>query len=187
MAVQVPPQVCIEDLHRISLDEYHRFVESGALEDARVELIGGLIVAMRPKSPEHERVIRWLNRWLFMHADLDRYEISVQGALTLSESEPEPDLALIEFGTPEPYHAATAALLIEVAVSSQRRDLVEKPPRYAEAGIPDYWVIDVDGRRAVHHSEPGRDGYANVREVEILTATALATSLPVADVLRDLP
>lgn len=170
------------------LDRYHQLIESGALdENARVEMLGGLIVAMSPKTPAHERTIRWLNRWLFAHSDEDRYEVAVQNALTLADSEPEPDLALLERGAPEPYHPATAALVIEVCVSSHRRDLREKPSLYAAAGVPDYWVVDVDGRRAVHHSDPGPGGYATVREVDVLTAGALPQqNLPVADVLRDL-
>lgn len=62
MAVQTPVQVRIEDLYRMPLDKYHQLIESGALdENARVEMLGGLIVEMSPKTPAHERTIRWLN------------------------------------------------------------------------------------------------------------------------------
>lgn len=169
------------------VDEYHRLIESGGLdEDARVELLGGLIVAMSPKTPNHENVLTWLTEWLYAHADLTRYEIRVQSPLTLSDSEPEPDMAVVERGTAAPYHPATAALVIEVAVSSQRRDLQDKPPLYAVAGVPDYWVIDVDNRQAWTHREPAANGYASVErlgEHDELTAAALARSVRVADVL----
>jgi Uma2 family endonuclease len=183
MAVQVP----LEDVYRMPLDEYHQLVESGALEDARVELIGGLIVAMSAKTPAHEYVLMWLSDWLHTHADRVRYEVRNQSALTIIDSEPEPDLLLVKRQGFRPYHPATAALVIEVCVSSHRRDLREKPSLYAAADVPDYWVVDVDGRRAVHHTDPGPDGYATVREVDVLTAGALPQqNLPLADVLRDL-
>ena len=53
-------------------------------------------------------------------------------------------------------------LVIEVSVSSLRRDLEQKPLVYARAGIPRYWVIDLDGRRAVVHTVAGAQGYARV-------------------------
>ncbi|HTE58946.1 MAG TPA: Uma2 family endonuclease, partial [Solirubrobacteraceae bacterium] len=37
-----------------------------------------------------------------------------------------------------------------------------KPMVYARAGIPLYWVIDLDNRRAVVHTSPGPDGYGRV-------------------------
>jgi Uma2 family endonuclease len=56
-------------------------------------------------------------------------------------------------------------LVIEVSVSSLRRDLVRKPSLYAASGVDEYWVIDLDGRRVVIHRDPGSDGYADVAEV----------------------
>ncbi len=171
----------------MTLDEYHRLIESGGFdEDTRVELIGGLIVAMSPKTPAHEKVLTWLTKWLYANADLTRYQIRSQGPLTLADSEPEPDLTLVAQGTPEPYHPATAALVIEVAVSSRRRDLHDKPRLYAAAGVPDYWVIDVDAGRAVAHRDPGPEDYRTVEELggeDALTAAALAQSVRVADIL----
>ena len=46
------------ELHRMSADEYHRVIDAGGFdEDARIELIDGLLLDMSPKSPAHERVI----------------------------------------------------------------------------------------------------------------------------------
>jgi Uma2 family endonuclease len=144
-------------LHRFSLEEYHRLIEAGGFdEDARIELIDGLLVDMSPKSPAHENAIAWLNKLLVRSLD-DRFEVRVGAALTTGTSEPEPDIMVIEPDAPRPYHPGTAALIIEVAVSSQRRDLRHKPPIYAGAGVPDYWVVDLDAGRVVVHGSP-RDG-----------------------------
>jgi Uma2 family endonuclease len=159
VAVEIKPP----DLYRFSLDQYHQLVESGGLdEDTRIELIDGLLVDMSPKTREHEAAIRWLTRLLYAEVDHERFEVLVAAPLTLGASEPEPDLAVVAVDTPRPYHPGTAALVIEVSVSSRRRDLGVKPRIYAQAGVPLYWVIDVDGRRAVAHSHPGPDGYASV-------------------------
>jgi Uma2 family endonuclease len=145
-------------VHRFSLEEYHRLIEAGAFdEDTRMELIDGLLVDMSPKSPAHENAIAWLLRMLVRSVDLDRFEVRVSAALTTGTSEPEPDIMVIELDAPRPYHPGTAALIIEVAVSSQARDLRHKPPVYAGAGVPDYWVVDLDGGRVVVHGSP-RDG-----------------------------
>jgi Uma2 family endonuclease len=174
----------IEEIHRHSLDAYHRLIEAGAFdEDDHVELLHGLLVEMSPKSPAHERAIRWLNRWLVNGVDDATHEVGVGCPLTLVDSEPEPDFVVLERGTPSPYHPATAALAIEVAVSSLRRDLRIKAPLYAAAGVQEYWVIDLGGQRIVVHREPGGDGYA-VREVlgarDRLQATSVA--LPALDI-----
>ena len=43
----------IGQVHRLSTDEYHRLIEAGGFdEDARVELIDGLLADMSPKTGE---------------------------------------------------------------------------------------------------------------------------------------
>ncbi len=152
--------------HRFSLDEYHQLVESGGFDEAsRVELIEGVIVDMSPKTAEHENTIRWLTHWLISAVNAERFEVGVQTALTLSGSEPEPDLAVIGVDAPRPYHPATAVLVIEVAVSSQDRDLRQKPVLYANAGITEYWVIDLDAGVVVVHRNPTETGYQAIERV----------------------
>ena len=158
MAVDLP-----SPLHRISPEEYGRLVEAGVFdEDARVELIDGLLVDMSPKTAAHENAIAWLLDRLIDSLDRDRFQIRVSAALTIGMSEPEPDIIVIERDTPRRRHPATAALVIEVAVSSQRRDLRDKPRIYASAGVPVYWVVDVDAGRAVAHSSPRDEAYERV-------------------------
>jgi Uma2 family endonuclease len=177
--------VAIDDIHRLTAEEYHRMIESGGLnEDTRIELIEGLLLDMSPKTPAHERAIRWLVRELSRGLDLDRFELGVGAPLSIGDSEPEPDLIVIERGTPQPYHPATAALVIEIAFSSQRRDLRAKPPIYARAGVPVYWVIDLEGGRAVVHTGPGEAGYRSTEIVTELSASHIGLApIAVADIL----
>lgn len=179
----------IGQVHRLSTDEYHRLVESGGFdEEARVELIDGLLADMSPKTREHENAITWLARRLMLGIDPEQYELRIGSPLTLEGSEPEPDLAVIPHDVPRPYHPATAALVIEVSVSSLQRDLARKPSLYAAAGVEEYWVIDLDGHRAVPHRHPEGDGYAEVAEVgvggELVPAGLDIRAMGVEELLR---
>lgn len=171
-------------VHRFSLEEYHQLVASGGLrEDSHVELIEGVIADMSPKTPAHEKAIRWLAQWLLLGVDLEDFEVGVRNPLTLETSEPEPDLMVLRRDAPHPHHPGTAALVIEVAVSSQIRDLRIKPPLYARAEVTEYWVVDLDGHRVVVHRQPRAGLYAEVSEVPAdAQITAQTLSLPVLSV-----
>jgi Uma2 family endonuclease len=173
-------------LLRLSLADYHRLIESGGLdEDARVELIDGLLVAMSPKTPAHERVLTWLLAWLFAHVDQRRYMVRAGSPLTLAGSEPEPDLSVVERGTPEPYHPATAAFVVEI--SSLRHDLGPEAALYATAGVTELWVVDLEGGRVLVHRDPRGDGWAEVHVAAAdgrIGANALGLpALPVRELL----
>jgi Uma2 family endonuclease len=163
VAVEVEPT----QLHRFSLEEYHRLIESGGFdEDSRVELLDGLLVSMTPKSPAHENAVAWLQYWLIEALDRDSYQVRVGSPLTLERSEPEPDLTVIRRDVERPYHPATAALVVEVSVSSLQRDLSVKPRLYAAAQVDEYWVVDLDGGRVVAHRSPQPDGYRQIVEAK---------------------
>jgi Uma2 family endonuclease len=176
-----------DELYRYSLADYHRLIDAGVFgEDERVELLEGFLVRMSPKTPRHERAVRWLARWLIQALD-ERYEVGVGNPLTIGDSEPEPDLVVFERGTPEPYHPSSAVLVIEVAVSSRQRDLLAKPAVYAAAGVTEYWVFDVDAQRLVVHRDPGPNGYATTfdaaRDQELKALAGPIPALAVGDLL----
>jgi Uma2 family endonuclease len=159
--------VAVEALHRISPDEYRRLIEAGVFdEDARIELIDGLLLDMSPKTRAHENAIAWLNRHFVLNVDQRRFEVRVGAPLTIGTSEPEPDLAVILQSAPRPHHPGTAELVVEVAVSSLTRDLIDKPPIYAEAGVPVYWVVDLDGQRGVIHTSLVEGRYTQVDTID---------------------
>jgi Uma2 family endonuclease len=175
------------EIHRLTLDEYHQLIDSGGFdEDTHVELIDGLLLDKAVKSAAHENAVMWLSYAVHDAIDHPRYHLRVSSALTLHGSEPEPDLYVYADDAPRPYHPGTASLVIEVSHSSLRRDLQVKPRIYANAGIPRYWVIDLDGRRAIVHSEPAQDEYARVESTgsdATLTAPELGISVSLAELL----
>jgi Uma2 family endonuclease len=173
------------ELHRLSIEQYHRLIASGGFdEDARVELIEGLIIDMSPKTPQHENAVRWLIDWLIAHLDHGRHQLLVSAPLTIGSSEPEPDIAIVERAAPTLEHPSHALLVVEVALSSKDRDLRAKPAVYARA-VSEYWVVDLERRRVVVHRDPAEGAYRDLESVpvgETLRAGSVELgAVPVAD------
>ncbi len=139
----------VERQRRITVDEYHRMIEAGILdEDDNVELIRGVLVAHSPQKGPHARIIQRLTG-LLVRALGEAWDVRVQLPLTLTDSEPEPDFAIVPHGDEGEgdEHPKSAILVIEVARSSARFDRLVKAPLYAQAGVPEYWVIDLNARQ----------------------------------------
>jgi Uma2 family endonuclease len=137
-------------IRRFSVAEYHGMIKAGILgEDEHVELLEGEIVEMSPQGKRHARAVHRLTRW-FNRALGDEYVVRPQLPLTLDDSEPEPDLAIVaaEDDSSADRHPTTALLVVEVATESVRYDLKVKSRIYARAGIPEYWLV-VTGKRTV--------------------------------------
>ncbi len=145
-------------VHRLSTAEYERIVATGALADLRVELLGGLLIDMSPQDELHARAIRKLTMLFAPRADLLRLQLP----LAIGDGwVPEPDGALVEHGPDPSVRPTTALLVIEVAVSSHKRD-EGKALVYANAGIPIYWLVDLPAGVVRVHSKPSRKGYGSV-------------------------
>ena len=156
VSLLVPP----EEIHRVTIEEYHGLVNSGALDDAHVELIDGLIVDMSPRSPQHENAVEWLNRWLISRLD-ERFRVRAAGSMTFDTSEPEPDIA-VAHGRPSALsHPQAAYLVIEVAWSSHNRDLNTKPAIYAPT-VLEYWVVDLEQHVVITHRNYDGKAYRDV-------------------------
>lgn len=162
-----------------TVDSYHRLAELGVLdEDDRVELLDGQIVEMTPIGAAHAACVNRLNHLLARGLGSDVC-VSAQNPLVLAERwEPQPDIVVLPqhaglSGARLP-HAPDVLLVIEVADSSLERDRDVKLPRYAAAGIPEAWIVDLPSDTISVYRQPGPDGYR-----EILTATRGATLRPV--------
>lgn len=158
-------------LRPISVNEYARMREAGILaEDDRVELIAGEIRQMSPIGPLHASIVRRLTKLL---NDLVGAiaSISVQNPIQLDDySEPLPDIAILklradDYASQHPTGQDTL-IVIEVADASADYDRKEKIPRYASAGIPEAWLIDVTNQVIEQYTLPGRSRYQNVRILE---------------------
>lgn len=147
----------------ITVEEYEQMVRAGVFhEDDRLELIEGDIVQMSPIGAAHAGVVARLNRLLASRV-AGRALVFVQNPIRLARSEPEPDLALLRprsddyvRSLPE---AADILLLVEVAETSADYDRHVKLPMYAQAGIPEAWLLDLTRRVVEVYRQPSEAGY----------------------------
>lgn len=134
-------------VHRFTVAEYEKIARAGILtEDDNVELLEGWIVPKMTKYPPHDGTID-LVVYLLNQALPRGWFPRVQNVVVTSDSEPEPDVTVVR-GKPGDYYdhhptGADIGLVIEVADSTVRRDR-RKANIYARAGVPSYWIINLD-------------------------------------------
>jgi Uma2 family endonuclease len=181
--------VTIAKTARVTIADWERLIAEGVLgEDDRVELIRGEIVEMSPIGGPHLTAIQDLTHLLVPEVGRE-VRVSVQNPIRLpGDSEPQPDIALVRRARYQvPPTVGDVFLVIEVADTSASNDRTVKLPLYAEAGIPEAWLFDLNARRIERHTDPGPDGYAQVAQVgpgEALSSTVLpAVTLSIDDVL----
>jgi len=149
------------------VERYERMAEAGLLPVRGIELIDGCVVEMSPKGVRHAHAANVLTEML-VDQRRGRYVVNADSlSLRLSpRDEPDPDLALVRATRTYAREQATVAdvaLIIEVADSSLGFDLGTKRRKYAAAGIPEYWVIDLQSDSAHLFWEPENDGYRERR------------------------
>lgn len=153
-----------------TVDEYQVMLRSGILtEDDRVELIAGEILKMAPIGSRHTSCVKRLNELLVSRL-LGRVTVGVQDPIDLGDySEPQPDISVLrrreDFYTEAHARPEDVLLLIEVADSSLAYDRNLKLPLYAEYGIPEVWLVDLDRSLIEVHRTPDSNGYQAVRTV----------------------
>jgi Uma2 family endonuclease len=167
------------DLYRFTVTDYERMVETGILDaDAPVELLEGLVVTKMPRNPAHDGTLDLLEGLLSPLIPAGWF-VRTQRTLRLPDaSNPEPDVAIVR-GARTSYLTrhpgpADVGLIVEVANTSARLDLDAKARVYATAGVPVYWVVDLNDRVVIAHSAPAgsaygsRDVYAAGTEVPLV-------------------
>jgi Uma2 family endonuclease len=176
--------VAVPEKRRLTVEEYHCMSEAGILRpEEHTELIRGEIVVMPPAGPEHaeggSRIERAFHRGIG-----DRAIIRGQSPIILpNDGEPEPDVALVRArlggyskGHPRP---EDVLLLVELSDSSLTYDRDTKIPYYAEAGIPEVWLVNLPAHRIEVYRDPAPDGY---HSITIVTREGKLTPLAFPDV-----
>jgi len=147
---------------RMSVARYHETPEYNE-NGKRTELIRGIVIEKMSKSPLHSSINTRLLRRLAA-ATPAGYVLCKDEPLTLADSEPEPDMFIVagretDFDS---HHPATAALAIEVAVTSVVLDQ-EKAAIYAEAGVQEYWIVLALQQQVEVYRQPEAGRYREVR------------------------
>jgi Uma2 family endonuclease len=148
--------------------EYEQLFEAGLLtKDDRVELLRGFMVRMSPIGAPHAATVNRLTE-LFVLAVNKRATVSVQNPLAaLDDSEPQPDLMVLPRGDYDGAHPTNAFLVVEVSDSSLKKDRGVKLGIYAEAGVPEYWIVNLKNRRIERYTEPEGVEYREIHHFEI--------------------
>jgi len=158
-AVVDPKQLEPERVLPLRRAQYDQMVKAGIFDDdERVELLRGVLVEMSPQSPPHADASALLTELLIRALPLTA-QVRCHLPFAASDvSEPEPDVAVYparKFGHD---HPDKAFLMIEVADSSLRKDRGIKSEIYAEAGVPEYWIVDLVHAAVEVRTEPA-DGH----------------------------
>ncbi|MGB3294295.1 MAG: Uma2 family endonuclease [Phormidesmis sp.] len=155
MAVLQPTDIAVDTraLKRWTVAAYHRMSELGILDpNERTELIAGHITLMAAKGTPHVTALRLLSTAMDTLLAERPFFASTQDPIQLDDlSEPEPDLAIVQGDILDyaDHHPCPqdVYLVVEVADSTLKQDCNIKDKLYAQAGIRDYWVQDLENRR----------------------------------------
>ena len=143
---------------RFSVEEYHRLTAIGMLtEDDNLELLEGYLVLKMARNPPHDGTLHRVFKQLAKLLPAG-WDFRVQSAVTLIDSEPEPDVAVVR-EDPDGYTthhpgAADIGLIIEVSDSTLPGDRADKGRIYARAGVACYWIVNLVDRQVEVYTSP---------------------------------
>lgn len=165
---------------KLRVEDYLTLDAAGALDAyGRTELIDGEIVYVNAQHRPHARVKSRLFRLIANALDEigDGSEAIVEGSVAMPpHNVPEPDIAVTREAEGDgliPLGSVT--LVVEVADTTLAEDLGRKMLTYARDAVPEYWVVDVNGRVIHQMWSPASDGYVERREVAFGAAITAAT------------
>ncbi|MBA2494368.1 MAG: Uma2 family endonuclease [Acidobacteria bacterium] len=153
-------------------EEYYRLSDLGFFNGKRVELIEGEIFVKYTYSEFDEGEYEMSAMSSLHYAGVNvaaevlrevfkkKFFVAVQCPINVGEdSEPEPDIAVIEGKVRDFKNAIpkTAALVVEISDSSLFFDQTRKASLYARANIQDYWIVDVRNHRLEIYRRPIKD------------------------------
>jgi Uma2 family endonuclease len=175
--------------HRFTLDDVLRMQEVGILDgNTRVELIDGALIEKAREGVPHTLMKMRVARQLIALGG-EALHVMIGSTLRLAPTFAlDPDLyvykASLAFST---VTGSNVGLVVEIAQSTATRDRTLKAELYAQHGVRDYWVVDVNTDTVIVHREPVDGVYRDITRHSALD-TVTAVVLPsVALSLADLP
>ncbi len=149
--------------------------------DEHLELLDGEIYTVSPPSSKHTA---WVNRIMkaLERSVGDKTIVQVQSPVQLSETDaPEPDVAVLapkaDFYEAELPGASDVYLAVEVSLSTLREDRTRKLSIYARAGVPEYWLFNLEARQLEVYREP-KNGYYRIRMLLSVEEGVTPTAVP---------
>jgi Uma2 family endonuclease len=160
------------DIFRMTPRQFRKAAEAGVFGEHKVELLGGLPCVMTP-NPPHDFAVRRLGDALERIATAPAWVLNEEKTPRVGRWRPLPDLSIAR-GPDDAYRhqlpaAADIALIVEVADTTYAKDRGPKYRRYAAAGIPAYWIVDLNRRQVEVHADPiGRGKGASYRSCAVV-------------------
>jgi Uma2 family endonuclease len=146
----------------LSVAAYRALGEAGLIPE-NTELLYGFVYTKMSKSPLHSFLLQFLHDVL-LEILRPGLVLRTEQPVTCGDSEPEPDLAIVQ-GRREDFrhdHPTTAELVIEVSVSSHEFDR-SKLPAYAAAGVKEVWLVLGPEKQIEVHRRPEDGKFAEQR------------------------
>jgi len=181
---------------RISAEEFGRMQKAGLFEGRHVQLLDGELFEVT-KNPPHNTAVAILAELL--RSLLPRGDFSVREEKSVEPWEdwwPEPDIVVVRGRLADYFKRhpgpADVALLVEVCDTSEQ-DRTKKLAGYAQAGFPEYWILDLNARQLEVYTDPAPGGYRASRvfteadEPEVILDGRVAGRIAVAEVLPSRP
>jgi Uma2 family endonuclease len=166
-------------LAKWTLEQYHQMIAAGILDNQRVELLNGEIIEMAPEGEPHAFYSRTNARYLEQLLG-NRAEVLQGKPITIpaTQSEPEPDIAIVqplgrEYLQHHPY-PENIFWLIEYANTSFKKDIDPKAKVYAAAGIPEYWVVNLQKMELIVMRHPQQNQYSSETKLTVGAIAPLA-------------
>jgi len=165
---------------RLRVEDYLSLDRDGAFDGyGKTELIDGEVTYMNAQHRPHARIKSRL--YMALNTALaerpDRLEALVEGSIAIPpHNAPEPDITI----TSEPegrglIPLVSVRLVVEVADATLSSDLTRKSAIYAAHGVPEYWVVDVNGRAIHQFWAPAKATYAAERRTRFGDPVTAAT------------
>lgn len=171
--------------HRLTVEEYLLLDREGAFGERRTELFDGEVYYMSPKHRPHARVLG--DVYFSVRQALRECGSNLTALIDISVrlsnyDVPDPDIAITDAPSGQGILPREAVkLVIEVSDTTLAKDLGFKEELYARAGVPEYWVIDINESRVLCHANPrreadrgGYDGQLDVPFGELLYSATIA-------------
>jgi len=172
-----------------TLDRYHQAVEAGVFDGVPVELLDGELIEMSPEGIPHAGLSSDAADYLRELLG-GRVKVRESKPITLpNRSEPEPDIAIVKplanvYKTERHPHIEDIFWVIEYSNSSLDKDLKLKSKVYAEAGIREYWVINLKTRALIVFRNPLNGEYQLQQTLTTGTLSPLSFSDIQIDVVK---
>jgi Uma2 family endonuclease len=145
--------------YRFTREQVYRLCDEGWFAHERIMLIPGKVIVIPPPSPEHDFTLESLAEILRSMIPAE-HDIRTDKGFNIGKyNEPLSDLIVVP-GSRHTYmraHPTAAVFAAEVSNTTLKLDTTTKVSLYARAGVPEYWVVDLAGRRIIVHTQPQSD------------------------------